>query len=170
MERLPLPKALESLAWLEGTWRIENCGNGKFPTIKDFKYYEEISFTCIGQPMFNYTARSYSVSEPRKPMAQSTGFLRVNPETNQVFLILAHNFGLTTIEEGEVINNTIYLNSVDIKRMKEAKPPQVTQIRREFKLDGHHLEHVFYMATSNTPVLTEHLRAKYVKVNKEDKK
>lgn len=44
------------------------------------------------------------------------------------------------------------------------------QIRREFKLDGNCLEHVFYMATSNTPVLTEHLRVKYVKVNQENVK
>lgn len=38
-------------------------------------------------------------------------------------------------------------------------------MRRIFKLDDNNLEHVFYMATSNTPELTEHLRAKYVKVN-----
>lgn len=128
MEHLPLPKGLESLAWLEGTWRTDNYGNGNYPTIKDFKYYEEISFAYIGQPMFNYTARSYSILEPKKPMAQSTGFLKVKPNTNKVFFILAHNFGLTTIEEGEVINNTIYLKSTDILRMKEAKPPQVTQV------------------------------------------
>lgn len=170
MERLPLHKALESLAWLEGTWRTDNHGSGNYPTIKDFKYYEEISFAHIGQPMFNYTARSYSSSEPLKPMAQSTGFLKVKPETNKVFFILAHNFGLTSIEEGELINDTIHLNSTDISRMKGAKPPQVTQTRREFKLDGNNLEHVFYMATSNTPVLTEHLRAKYIKVNQEDVK
>ncbi|XP_050464092.1 peroxynitrite isomerase THAP4-like [Cataglyphis hispanica] len=170
MEHLPLPKALESLAWLEGTWRTENYGSGKYPTIENFKYYEEISFTYIGQPMFNYTARSYSISKPKRPMAQSTGFLKMNPETNKIFLILAHNFGLTTIEEGEVINDTIHLNSTYISRMNGAKPPQVTQIRREFKLNGNYLEHVFYMATSNTPVLTEHLRAKYVKVNQENVK
>lgn len=39
------------------------------------------------------------------------------------------------------------------------------QMRRTFKLNDDYLEHVFYMATSNTPELTEHLRAKYVKVN-----
>lgn len=164
MERSPLPKVLEPLAWLEGTWRTD-CGSGNYPTIKEFKYYEEISFTYIGQPMFNYTARSYSISEPKKPMAQSTGFLKVDPKTNKIFLILAHNFGLTSIEEGEVINNVVCLDSIDILRMKGAKPPQVTQMRRIFKLDDNNLEHVFYMATSNTPELTEHLRAKYVKVN-----
>ncbi|XP_072745058.1 peroxynitrite isomerase THAP4-like [Anoplolepis gracilipes] len=167
MEHVTLPKALESLAWLKGTWRTDNCGSGSYPTMKDFKYYEEMSFACIGQPMFNYTAQSYFILEDgsKKPMAQSTGFLKVNPETNKIFLILAHNFGLTTIEEGEVINDTIYLNSTDTLRIKEAKIPHVTKIRREFKLNDNCLEHVFYMATSTTPVLTEHLRAKYVKVN-----
>ncbi|XP_011636803.1 THAP domain-containing protein 4-like [Pogonomyrmex barbatus] len=167
MERFPLHEALEQLAWLEGTWRTEDQGCGKYPTIKDFSYYEEISFTSLGQPMFNYTGRSFSRSDLKKPMHQETGFLKVNPGTNQVSLILAHNFGLTTIECGEVIDKTINLNSTDIVRLKGTKMPHVTQIRREYKLCDNCLEYVFYMATSNTPVLTEHLRAKYVKVKEE---
>ncbi|XP_077258915.1 peroxynitrite isomerase THAP4-like [Temnothorax americanus] len=167
MERVPLHKALEPLAWLEGTWRTESQGNGKYPTIKDFSYYEEISFAYLGQPMFNYTTQSFSNSDLKKPMHRETGFLRVNPATGEVALISAHNFGLTTIECGEVTDKAIILNSTDITRMKWAKGPHVTQIRREFKLNDDCLEYVLYMATSNTPVLTEHLRTKYVKVSEE---
>ncbi|XP_012527867.3 peroxynitrite isomerase THAP4 [Monomorium pharaonis] len=167
MERVPLHKALESLAWLEGTWRTETPGSGKYPTIKDFSYYDEISFMSLGQPMFNYTAQSFSNSDLKKPMHRETGFLRVNPGTNQVTLILAHNFGLTTIECGEITDKTIHLNSTDITSIKEAKAPHVTQIRREFKFLNNCLEYVLYMATSNTTELTEHLRAKYVKASKE---
>ncbi|EZA61567.1 hypothetical protein DMN91_003486 [Ooceraea biroi] len=163
MKRLPLHKTLESLAWLEGTWRMENDGHGKYPTMEDFKYREEINFTSIGQPMFNYTAQSWH-PEAKRPMHRETGFLKVIPGTNKVSLILAHNFGLTTIEQGEVIDKTINLNSVSMQRIEGVKPPAVTQMRREFKLNGNCLEHAFYMATSNTPELTEHLRAKYVKV------
>lgn len=132
MERIPLHKALESLAWLEGTWRTENQGNGKYPTIKDFTYYEEISFTSLQQPMFNYTAQSFSSSDLKKPMHRETGFLRVNPGTNQVTLISAHNFGLTTIEYGEITDKAINLNSTDITRMKGTKMPHVTQVRLNF--------------------------------------
>ncbi|KAG5312636.1 THAP4 protein, partial [Acromyrmex insinuator] len=167
MIRVPLHKALESLAWLEGTWRTENQGSGKYPTIKDFSYYDEISFMSLGQPMFNYTAQSFSNSDLKKPMHRETGFLKVNPGTNQVTLISAHNFGLTTIECGEITDKTINLNSTDITRIKEAKIPHVTQVRREFKLHDNCLEYIFYMATSNTPVLTEHLQAKYTKVSEE---
>ncbi|XP_011163768.1 peroxynitrite isomerase THAP4 [Solenopsis invicta] len=167
MERIPLHKALESLAWLEGTWKTETQGNGKYPTIKDFSYYEELSFTSLGQPMFNYTAQSFSNSDLKKPMHREMGFLRVNPETNQATLISAHNFGLTTIEYGQIVDKAIHLNSSDITTIKGAKAPHVTQIRREFKFYDDCLEYVLYMATSNTPVLTEHLRAKYIKVDKE---
>lgn len=163
MKRLPLHKTLESLAWLEGTWRIESYGHGKFPTMDDFRYCEELNFTSIGQPMFNYTAQSWHPEE-KKPLHRETGFLKLMPGTNKVSLILAHNFGLSTIEQGEVIDKTICLDSVSIQRMEGMKPPAVTQMHREFKLNGNCLEHVFYMATSNTPDLTEHLRAKYVKV------
>lgn len=133
MERMPLHKALEPLAWLEGTWRTEK-GNGEYPTIKDFTYYEEISFTSLQQPMFNYTAQSFFSSDLKKAMHRETGFLRVNPGTNQLTLISAHNFGLTTIECGEVNDHLkfITLNSTDITRIKGTKMPYVTQVHLNF--------------------------------------
>lgn len=127
MKRLPLHKTLESLAWLEGTWRIESYGHGKFPTMDDFRYCEELNFTSIGQPMFNYTAQSWHPEE-KKPLHRETGFLKLMPGTNKVSLILAHNFGLSTIEQGEVIDKTICLDSVSIQRMEGMKPPAVTQV------------------------------------------
>ncbi|XP_032691367.1 THAP domain-containing protein 4-like [Odontomachus brunneus] len=164
MEHLPLHEALRPLAWLEGTWKIENYGSGKYPTIKDFNYCEEINFTSIGQPMFNYTAQSWH-PESKRPMHRETGFLKMIPGTNKVSLVLAHNFGLATIEEGEVTEEAINLKSTEtILRAEGTKSPAVTKLCREFKLVGDYLEQVLYMATSNTPELTEHLRAKYKKV------
>lgn len=132
MERVPLHKALESLAWLEGTWQTENQGNGKYPTIEDFSYYEKIYFTSLGQPMFNYTAQSFSNSDLKKPMHRETGFLRVKPGTDEVTLLSAHNFGLTTIECGKITDKTIILNSAHIGRIEEAKIPYVTQVHINF--------------------------------------
>lgn len=127
MNRLSLHEALKSLAWLEGTWRIENCGDGKYPTIENFSYCEEINFASIGQPMFNYTAQSWH-PESKKPMHRETGFLKVIPGTNKVSLVVAHNFGLTTIEQGEITGKTINLRSTDISRMEGTKLPAVTQV------------------------------------------
>jgi len=159
-----LHEALAPIAWLEGTWRTESHGSGKYPTIKDFSYYEVISFTSLGQPMFNYTAQSFTDSDLKKPMHRETGFLKVTPGTNEVFFILAHNFGLTTIERGEIIGKTINLCSDDIVRLKGTKTPHVTQTRRSYVLCDNSLEFTLYMGTSNTPSPTEHLHAKYVKV------
>ena len=43
----PLPKIVEPLQWLIGTWRCENLANGTYPTIKDFNYGEEITFRNV---------------------------------------------------------------------------------------------------------------------------
>lgn len=90
---------IKPLCWLEGTWRTVKLAEGKFPTIKDFQYGEEITFTSSGQPMLNYQAQSYYPDQ--KPLHKEFGFLRRIPETNKIALVLAHNFGLTTVEEGE---------------------------------------------------------------------
>lgn len=162
----PLHEALEPLAWLKGMWRMENLGHGKYPTVKDFSYYDELSFASVGQPMFNFTAQSFS-SDLKKPMHRETGFLRVTPGTNQLTFIVAHMpFGMASIEYGEITDKSINLNGTVISE-KEATWPRITQIRREFTLHDNCLEYVFYMATSNTPELTEHLRGKYVKVSEE---
>ncbi|XP_034941393.1 THAP domain-containing protein 4-like [Chelonus insularis] len=162
MIRLPIHNALKSLAWLEGTWRTEIPGEGKFPTISPFKYHEEIKFSSIGQPMLNYEAQSWH-SEKKNPMHREVGFLKVVPGTNKVVFILSHNFGLTTIEEGVIDNNSIILNSTSITRVSGSKDPAVVKVKREFKKNDNSLEQIVCMATSATPELTEHLHAIYIK-------
>lgn len=120
--------ALKPLAWLQGIWRTESAGSGKFPTINSFNYCEEITFSSIGQPMLNYTAQSWH-PEKKNPMHREVGFLKIVPNTNKVSFFVTHNFGLTTIEEGEVINEGIQLLSTNISRKIEgSKPPAVLQV------------------------------------------
>ncbi|XP_044589348.1 peroxynitrite isomerase THAP4-like [Cotesia glomerata] len=165
MNRLPVHNALKSLSWLEGTWRTEVPGEGKFPTIKPFGYLEEIKFTSIGQPMLNYEAQSWH-PEKKNPMHREVGFLKIIPGTNKVKLILSHNFGLATIEEGVVDRLNIKLDSTSVCRVTEGtKDPAVTRIKREFIRKENSLEQVIYMTTSNTQELTEHLRATYIKID-----
>jgi len=127
MKRLPLHQTLSLLSWLEGKWQIQTYGCGKYPTIEDFKYCEEINFSSIGQPMLNYIGQSWEV-ENKMPLHRETGFLKVIPCTNKLTFLLAHNSGLTTIEEGEVIDTTINLNSVNIQKTIRPKSPPVTQV------------------------------------------
>ncbi|XP_011306579.1 THAP domain-containing protein 4-like [Fopius arisanus] len=164
MNRLPMHNALKHLGWLEGTWRTISPGEGQYPTLKGFRYEEEIRFISIGQPMFNYESQTWH-PEKKNPMHREVGFLRVIPETNKVKLILAHNFGVTSIEEGHTEGMNVILESTGVQRMSEGtKDPPVVKLRREWKLDGETLEQIIYMATTTTPDLTEHLRAKYSKV------
>ncbi|KAJ8674070.1 hypothetical protein QAD02_005332 [Eretmocerus hayati] len=163
MNKLPMHNALQPLAWLEGIWRTESLGAGKFPTISPFKYCEEIIFSSIGQPMLNYTAQSWH-PDKKVPMHREVGFLKIVPSTCKVSLFVAHNFGLTTIEEGEVTNQELCLSSTSVTRKEEgSKPPAVLQIKRVFKLVDEALHQTLYMATENTPEITEHLHAVYKK-------
>lgn len=128
MNRLPMSNALKSLAWLEGTWRTEIAGEGGFPTTKRFSYCDEIKFTSIGQPMLNYEAQSWH-PEKKNPMHREVGFLKIIPESNKVALLLSHNFGLTTVEEGSVNDREIKLESTSICRMSEgSREPAVTKV------------------------------------------
>ena len=128
LRQLPVPKTLEPLYWLIGTWQTNNPGNGKFLTIETFSYHEEIEFFSIGQPMLNYVAQSWH-PESKKPMHREVGFLKIKPNTNELSFYVSHNFGLTTIEEGEVTNEEIKLISTNIARNeKMSKPPAVIQV------------------------------------------
>lgn len=167
MKILPLHQLLHTLAWLEGIWVTEEPAVGIYPTIKSFSYYDEINITSIGQPLFNYIAQSWH-PETGTPMHRETGFLQIISGSNKIILSLIDNIGLFTVEQGDLMDDmkTIDLNSTNILATDAAIPtfPTLTQTRRVFKFDGDTLELIFYMATSKTPELTEHLRAKYKKV------
>ncbi|KAM0728660.1 Peroxynitrite isomerase THAP4 [Formica fusca] len=167
MKILPLNELLHVLAWLEGVWITEEPAVGIYPTIKSFNYYDEINITSLGQPMFNYIAQSWH-PEMGMPMHRETGFLQILPGTNKVALSLIDNIGLFTVEQGELMNGTktIDIKSTNILTTDASIPhfPTLTETRRVYKVDGDSMELIFYMATSKTPELKEHLRAKYKKI------
>ncbi|XP_014212484.1 THAP domain-containing protein 4-like isoform X2 [Copidosoma floridanum] len=162
-DQIPMHSALEPLKWLVGTWRTEKPASGHFPTIEPFEYCEEINFSSIGQPMLNYTAQSWHPVK-KCPMHREVGFLKITPKTNDVSLLLTHNFGLCTVEEGCVTDHEIVLKSTSISRKTGPyKAPAVLEIKREFKLVGDALHHTLHMATEKTTELTPHLEAVYKK-------
>lgn len=79
--------------------------------------------------------------------------------------MVAHNFGLTTLEEGQVLDgNKIILTSTNISRMNFAKDPAVVKIERLYELINHKLEFTLAMQTSTSESSLPHLTAIYEKV------
>ncbi|XP_026750302.2 peroxynitrite isomerase THAP4-like [Galleria mellonella] len=160
-----LHEALKPLSWLSGRWTTKD-GRGYYPNIPDFQYHDDLEFICIGQPMFNFTSISRH-PEKQSPMHQERGYLRIKPGTNELAFIVSHNFGLTSLEEGQVDfeKKEIVLETVKIARMSFAKPPEVKKFKRVIRLmEPDTLEVILQMETENNP-LSEHLKAVYRKVD-----
>ncbi|XP_075220301.1 peroxynitrite isomerase THAP4-like [Lycorma delicatula] len=161
MQPRPLNEAIKPISWLLGKWVSED-GKGEYPSIKPFNYCEEITFESYGQPLIHYTAKSWHPIE-KKPMHFESGFLRIQPGTNNLAFMVAHNFGLTTLEEGFVSENEIVLESKSIARMNFAKEPGVKKIARIFKLTDEKLVQVLKLETNNTS-LEDHTLATYKRI------
>uniref|UniRef100_A0A182LW67 THAP4-like heme-binding domain-containing protein n=1 Tax=Anopheles culicifacies TaxID=139723 RepID=A0A182LW67_9DIPT len=152
-------EALKPIQWLIGRWESVTA-TGRYPTIKDFSYNEILKFESLGQPLLNYEANSrHPVSGA--PMHLERGFLRIKPGTNQVAFMVAHNFGLVVLEEGEATEQGLKLASKSIDRMSFGKDPAVKAVVKRYHLnaDGT-LEIQTDMETDNTP-MTNHLNVVY---------
>lgn len=152
--------ALQPLEFLIGTWQSIRA-RGHYPTISDFSYNETITFEEIGQPLLNFKSVS-KVGE--RPMHLESGFLKINPGTCKLSFLVAHNFGICSIEEGSVDGTCITLESKEITRTSSAKEPNVTKLKRTMKIiEGGKLEIRTDMATLKTEELTNHLVVIYAK-------
>ncbi|KAL0270158.1 UNVERIFIED_CONTAM: hypothetical protein PYX00_007655 [Menopon gallinae] len=159
----PIHEAVSPIIWLHGKWRAED-GRGVYTNVSPFTYAEEIQFSSYGQPGLNYSSVSWNPKK-KMPMHLESGFLRIKPDTNELAFLVAHNFGLVTVEEGRVADQTIELDCDSILRMSFSNGPKVTKTRRTFTLTSDSvLEQVLYMETSNSP-MTEHLRVVYRKID-----
>jgi len=159
----PVHEAVKPILWILGTWEAVE-GKGTYPTITPFTYGERVVFSSLGQPILNYSSHSWHPTK-MSAMHLESGFLRIKPGTQHLAFMVSHNFGLTTLEEGEVSDTTISLSSKQISRMSFAKDPEVTKINRTWSLlDEDTLEQVVFMETRNTP-LCEHLRVLYKKMS-----
>ncbi|XP_067851734.1 THAP domain-containing protein 4 isoform X2 [Heptranchias perlo] len=159
---LHLNPVVEPLSWMLGSWISEPQGEGSYPTIKPFKYMEEVQITHIGQPMLNFSFNGFN-PETKKPMHRECGFIRIKPGTNKVAFISAQNTGIVEIEEGEVKDQELTLASQSVARMSFAKEPHVQQITRTFRLtEEGKLEQIVCMATDQQPLL-QHLHITYTR-------
>src|SRR5216683_2490724 len=76
--------ALAPVTFLLGTWRGE--GEGQYPSIKPFRYREEIRFTHNGKPFLIYAQRTEAI-DTGQPMHAEAGYLRLVGEGRLEFVI-----------------------------------------------------------------------------------
>ena len=153
----PLHPDVELLAGLLGTWRGE--GAGRYPTISEFRYGEEVRFWHVGKPFLAYAQRTWSLDDGR-PLHGEAGYWRAKPG-GVVELVLAHPTGIVEVQEGRQDGGRIELRSTTMARTATAK--EVTALQRRFDLDGDRLSYTVAMAAVGQP-LQHHLAAELRRV------
>lgn len=97
-----LPDELVPLAWLIGRWA--GVGLGQYPTIDDFRFGQEVSFSTDGRPFLSYASRSWLLDddgEKVRPLATESGYWRARPG-NRIEVTLAHPTGFAELWVGDV--------------------------------------------------------------------
>jgi THAP4-like, heme-binding beta-barrel domain len=152
MASLPLNPALLPLAFLLGTWRGE--GVGEYPTIKPFRYREDVTFGHSGKAFLIYSQRTQAVDDGR-PLHAETGYIRATDD-GQVEMIVAQAIGFAEISLGRVSATRLDLQSAHLTRTPTAK--NVTAIARRIWLEDDILHYELAMAMSGGE-LAGHLAA-----------
>jgi hypothetical protein len=144
------------LSFLLGRW--EGAGVGGYPTVENFRFGQEISFSHNGKPYLIYASRSWLLDEDGnlvRPLATETGYWRPQPG-GQVEVVLAHPTGIAEIYLGEVTGTKIEMRTDVVARTATAK--EVTAGQRLYGLIGADLGWAFDMAAMGQP-LQPHLSA-----------
>jgi hypothetical protein len=154
MVAIELHPALTPVAFLLGTWRGE--GEGQYPSIKPFRYREEIRFTHNGKPFLIYNQRTES-TDTGQPMHAEAGYLRLVGE-GRVEFVIAQPIGYAEISLGRVDGQRIDVESATVGRTPTAKP--VTSISRSLWMEGETLRYDLKMGMGGAP-LAPHLAASF---------
>jgi len=117
-----LAPELVPVAWLLGTWR--GLGVGGYPTIEEFRFSQEVSFTeAPGKPFLHYISHTWLLDDDGnevRPLAQETGYWR--PEADGGLEdVLAHPTGYAEIWIGSADGAKIELQTDVVARTKTAK-------------------------------------------------
>jgi hypothetical protein len=97
-----IPVPLRPWAWLIGRW--VGVGTGQYPTIEDFRFGQEVSFTTDGRPFLSYSSRSWLLDADGnrvRPLATEAGFWRPRDD-NKVEVTLAHPTGYAEVWYGDL--------------------------------------------------------------------
>jgi hypothetical protein len=153
-----LNPALTPVAFLLGTWRGE--GEGQYPSIKSFRYREEIRFAHNGKPFLIYTQRTEAI-ETGQPMHGEAGYMRLVGD-GRVEFVIAQPIGYAEISLGRVDGQRIDVECASVSRTPTAKP--VTSISRSLWMEGETLRYELKMGMEGAP-LAPHLTASFRRVD-----
>ncbi|WP_024796182.1 FABP family protein [Tomitella biformata] len=143
---------LGDLAAFAGHWT--GTGTGHYPTIADFAYEEEITFTPSGRPFLTYHSRTWSPGRT-KPMHTENGYLR-RTGSGAVELLISQPTGFTELHRGELVDGVLELELVNLGASPEAKPVHAT--RRRLTVAEEVVGYDMWMSHADTP-MTHHLTA-----------
>lgn len=152
----PLHGQLEPLSFLLGTWR--GRGRGLYPTIEDFTYEEESTFTHTGRPFLVYSQRTWH-PESGQPMHSETGFLRSIGD-QRIEIVLSHAFGIAEVGEGTVWETQVETRTTAVFGTSTAK--EVGAITRSLELRDDTLHYTIGMQFGEH-LLQDHLFAQLTK-------
>lgn len=146
---------LTPVAQLLGTWRGD--GRGEYPTIEDFEYIEELTFTDVGKPFLQYSQRTWSPAGML--MHVETGYLRI-PSESAMELILAQPTGQTELAQGEFrVTPDGFSVELHSQVLNSESAKQVDATTRWLELSGDTLFTRFSMAAVGIS-MTHHLESR----------
>lgn len=149
---MSLAPNLARVSPLLGTWRGE--GSGYYPTIDDFSYTEEVTFTDVGKPFLLYVQRTWGPDG--SPMHTETGYLRV-VGPGAVEFVLSQPTGQAELAEGTLTaeGDTLVIE-LEARVLNTATAKHVENTRRTYRLAGDTLTTAFDMAAVGQE-MTRHL-------------
>ncbi len=154
MVGMELNPALKPVAFLLGRWIGE--GEGQYPTIKPFRYREEIRFTHNGKAFLIYSQRTEAI-DTGQPLHTESGYVRLVGD-DRVELVIAQPIGFAEISLGRITGQRVDVESVTVGRTPTAKP--VTSISRSLWLEDDALRYELKMGMAGVPV-ARHLTASF---------
>ncbi len=169
---MDIPDEVLPLSWLLGQW--VGVGTGHYPTIEDFRFGQELSFTCDGRPFIAMNSRSWILDDQGnrvRPGATESGFFRPRPD-NQFEALFSHPTGfaevwhgrvtIADIQDARITRASLEMTTDTVMRTESAKEYIGGQRLYGLVPDGD-LAWTFDMSAMGEP-LTNHLAAKLQRV------
>lgn len=138
---------------LLGEWHGQ--GQGRYPTIEDFGYHEEITFVPgPGKPFIAYTQRTRRLGTG-EPLHTETGYLRP-AGAGRTEMVIVSPTGILEMHTGSVSPSHVHLRSAWVECTPTAK--EVKDVERHIEIDGDDLRYRLSMAAMGQHLQT-HLEA-----------
>ncbi len=169
---MDLPPEILPLSWLLGQW--VGVGTGHYPTIEDFRFGQEVSFSCDGRPFIAMHSRSWILDDEGnrvRPSAMESAYFRPRPD-NEFEALFTHPTGyaevwhgkvtIADIQDARITRASLEMSTDSVMRTASAK--EYVGGHRLYGLvpDGD-LAWTFDMSAMGQP-LTNHLAAKLTSV------